>query len=165
MDIRITRVARRHPMPAPEALGFGKYFTDHMFRVSYSPSAGWHDAAITPRENLSLDPAASVLHYGQASFEGLKAFPGAGDKMFIFRPDQHARRFLASADRLCLPRVPEELFVRAAEALVDIDRSCVPRAPDTALYLRPTLIGTEAFLGVRPSATAEFFVIASPVGA
>ena len=126
MDIRITRVARRHPMPAPEALGFGKYFTDHMFRVSYSPSAGWHDAAITPRENLSLDPAASVLHYGQASFEGLKAFPGAATRCSSSGPTSTRAASWRAPIASAFPEVPEELFVRAAEALVDIDRSVCP---------------------------------------
>jgi branched-chain amino acid aminotransferase len=164
MRIRIEQSPHRGSLPPPESLGFGRFFSDHMFRAHHQPGQGWHDAAIVARRPLALDPAAAVLHYGQSVFEGLKVFAGPGERLVLFRPDAHARRFIESARRLCLPEVPAPLFRLAAEALAWVDRDFVPRAPETSLYLRPTLLGTEAFLGVRPSTSADFFVIASPVG-
>jgi branched-chain amino acid aminotransferase len=165
MQVRIERSSKSSPKPAPEGLGFGKYFTDHMFRAQYDAERKWHNFAVVPRQALALDPASSVLHYGQAIFEGSKAYKHKDGGVRLFRPVAHARRFMASAQRLCLPEVPEDLFLKACHALTRVDIDAVPTAADTALYLRPTLIGTEGFLGVRPSTTAEFFVIASPVGA
>jgi branched-chain amino acid aminotransferase len=164
MRLRIAKKPERSHLPPADSLGFGKFFSDHMFRARYEPDEGWHDAAVVPRAPLALSPAASVLHYGQSVFEGLKAFAGWAGKVLLFRPDAHAHRFIQSARRVCLPEVPPELFRAATDALTWVDRDFVPRAPETSLYLRPTLVGTEAFLGVRPSAMAEFFVIASPVG-
>jgi branched-chain amino acid aminotransferase len=164
MRLRIAKKPERGVLPPAETLGFGRVFSDHMFRARYEPDEGWHDAAVVPRAPLALSPASSVLHYGQSVFEGLKAFAGWAGKVFLFRPDAHAKRFVESARRVCLPEVPVDLFRLATDALTFVDREFVPRAPETSLYLRPTLVGTEAFLGVRPSATAEFFVIASPVG-
>ena len=164
MRIRIATKPERGTLPPPDSLGFGRVFSDHMFRARYEPDLGWHDAAVVPRAPLALNPAAAVLHYGQAVFEGLKAFGTPTGKLSLFRPDKHALRFIDSARRLCLPEVPADLFRQAVDALTWVDRDFVPRAPETSLYLRPTLVGTEAFLGVRPSTSAEFFVIASPVG-
>jgi branched-chain amino acid aminotransferase len=163
MRLRIAKKPDRGNLPAAETLGFGKVFSDHMFRARFEVDEGWHDAAVVPRAPLALSPAASVLHYGQSVFEGLKAFAGWAGKVLLFRPDAHANRFIQSARRVCLPEVPTDLFRIATDALTWIDRDFVPRAPETSLYLRPTLVGTEGFLGVRPSAMAEFFVIASPV--
>jgi branched-chain amino acid aminotransferase len=164
--IRIERSSRVGSRPKVAEFGFGRVFSDHLFRASYDPERGWHDAVITARAPLVLDPAATVLQYGQMVFEGLKAFAAPdGRTIRLFRVDAHARRFVASARRLCLPEVTPDDFVRAVSALVNVDADHVPRTPDASLYLRPTLLGTEGFLGVRPSATAEFFVLASPVGA
>lgn len=162
--IRIERSAHPTELPAPEALGFGRCFSDHMFRAQHDEN-GWRGAAIVPRAPLVLDPAATVLQYSQCVFEGLKAFWSSEGKVRLFRPEFHARRLGESAKRMCLPHVPVADFLRAVFALTRVDERFVPHADGTSLYLRPTLMGTEAFLGVRPSLAAEFFVIASPVGA
>jgi branched-chain amino acid aminotransferase len=162
--IRVERTTRPTAMPAADKLGFGRCFSDHMFRAHHDEE-GWHEGVIVPRAPLALDPAATVLQYSQCIFEGLKAFCSPEGKIRLFRPAFHARRFVESARRLCLPDVPVADFLRAVFALVRVDERFVPRAEGTSLYLRPTLMGTEAFLGVRPSIQAEFFVIASPVGA
>jgi branched-chain amino acid aminotransferase len=165
MDIRIERTQHASRMPPADELAFGRVFSDHMFRAQHDGERGWHGATISPRSPLALDPAATALQYGQSVFEGLKAFRVASGAVALFRPEVHARRLCDSARRICLPEFPVSDFLAAARALVEIDAAFVPSAPDTSLYLRPTLIGTEGFLGVRPSRTAEFFVIASPVGA
>ncbi|AGH95911.1 branched-chain amino acid aminotransferase [Pseudobdellovibrio exovorus] len=150
----------RHP---EDQLGFGKYFADHMFIAEYSEGS-WKEARIVPYGPLSLDPGASVFHYGQALFEGMKAFRGQNDRIHLFRPDFHVRRLAHGAEKLCMPSVPAELFTEAVEALVKVDSSWIPKSEGSALYLRPTLIGTESFLGVRPSQKYLFFIITSPVG-
>jgi branched-chain amino acid aminotransferase len=136
-----------------------------MLRAHFDRERGWHDASIAPRGPIELDPAASGIQYGQSVFEGLKAYRQPNGEIALFRADAHARRFVESARRICLPEVPPADFVEAVRALVEIDEPYVPTAPGTSLYIRPTLLGTEGFLGVRPSLTAEFFVIASAVGA
>jgi branched-chain amino acid aminotransferase len=135
-----------------------------MVHVRYDEESKWHDAAIVPRRALAMDPAASVLQYGQAVFEGLKAYRQPGGAIELFRPEAHARRFAESARRLCLPELSAQDFLQSVVALVDVDRAFVPTAPGTSLYVRPTIVGTEAFLGVRPSRTAEYFIIATAVG-
>jgi branched-chain amino acid aminotransferase len=162
--VRVERTTRPTAMPPADKLGFGRCFSDHMFRAHHDEQ-GWHDAAIVPRAPLVLDPAATVLQYSQCIFEGIKAFWTVDGKVRLFRPEFHARRFVQSAQRMCLPEVPVADFLRAVFALTRVDERFVPHAEGTSLYLRPTLMGTEAFLGVRPSLEAEFFVIASPVGA
>lgn len=164
MKIAVTATTTPRPRPDEADLGFGRFFTDHMFVMDWETSSGWHDPRIVPYAPFSIDPAAGVLHYGQAMFEGLKAFRRADGTIALFRPDRHAARMAAGAPRLCMPPPDREMFLEAAKALVRADRDWVPRADGTALYLRPTLIATEAFLGVRPSTTYLFFVIASPVG-
>jgi len=164
MDIRIERTTRPSELPSAAELAFGRVFSDHMFRLRYEVGRGWHDPVIVPRAPLSLDPASSVLQYGQSVFEGLKAHRLPNGKTALFRPDIHARRFRASARRLTLPEVDESDFVESVSQLVRVDDAFVPTAAGTSLYLRPTIIGTEGFLGVRPSRTAEYFVIASAVG-
>jgi branched-chain amino acid aminotransferase len=148
----------------PEKLGFGQYFTDHVFSMRYSVKQGWHDPRLEPYRPLSLDPSAAVLHYGQTIFEGGKAFRREDGEILLFRPEFHAERFARSAERVCLPAVPPAVFCEAVERLVDLERQWVPRQEQASLYLRPLLIGTEGFLGVRPSQEALFLVIASPVG-
>jgi branched-chain amino acid aminotransferase len=165
IDIAIHPAAQRKPRPAISSLGFGQHFTDHMFLVEYEEGRGWHDARVVPYGPLSIDPAASVLQYAQELFEGFKAIRGVDGKIRVFRPDRHCARLARSAERMCMPQVPAELVLGAVTELVKLERDWVPEAPNTALYLRPTLIGTEPFLGVRPSRTYTFFVIASPVGA
>ncbi|MBK6515200.1 MAG: branched-chain amino acid aminotransferase [Polyangiaceae bacterium] len=164
LSIRTTKTASPRPMPPAEQLGFGKHFSDHMLCVDYDAEHGWHDARVEPYAPLALDPSASVLHYGQAMFEGLKAFRQADGGVAIFRLEAHAKRMERGASRLCMPGLPPEDFMQAIRAFVAVEDAWVPSAPSTALYVRPTLIATEAFLGVRPSNKYLFFIIGSPVG-
>ncbi len=145
--------------------GFGQVFTDHMVTARYSPEDGWHDARLTAYQPLSLDPATSALHYGQAIFEGLKAYAQPDRSVALFRPEQNARRFQRSARRLAMAEVPEQLFLDAVRALVDADRDWVPSKEGEALYLRPLEFALDPFLGVRPSRDYQFIVFASPAGA
>lgn len=155
----------RKPKPADEsALGFGRIFTDHLFRMEYRDGSGWEGARIVPYGNLSLDPAAMVLHYGQAVFEGLKAYRGRDGAIRLFRPEANFDRLNRSARRLCMPEIPVGEAVESACGLVRVEREWVPGARGTSLYLRPTMIATEPALGVRPSAEYLYFVLASPVG-
>ena len=164
MDIRITMTSAPRARPREEDLGFGKYFTDHMMTMEWSPQRDWHDAQIVPYAPLSLDPAAAVLHYGQAMFEGIKAFRGADGKVRVWRLPRHCARMAAGAPRLCLATPPVEVMAHAIETLVRIDADWVPTVPEAGLYIRPTLIATEPFLGVRPAEHYLFYVILSPVG-
>ena len=152
----------RTKAPADQ-LGFGKYFSDHMFLVEYE-NGQWINPRIVPYGPISMEPGASVFHYGQAMFEGMKAFRARNGKIHIFRPEFHADRIAEGAKRLCMPSIPHDLFMSAVEQIVKVDRDWIPDAKDSALYLRPTLIGTESFLGVRPSEKYLFFIITSPVG-
>lgn len=166
LDIKITKTANPQPKPIDESsLGFGKVFTDHMFVMNYTEGTGWHDARIVPFENLSLSPAAMVYHYGQEMFEGMKAYRGENDKIYLFRPDMNAKRTNDTNKRLCIPQIPEEDFVQAVKAVVDVDRDWVPHAEGTSLYIRPFIIATDEFLGVAPSKTYLFIIILSPSGA
>jgi branched-chain amino acid aminotransferase len=144
--------------------GFGKTFTDHMVIIRYAEGIGWHDARVTARVPLALDPATAVLHYAQEIFEGLKGYKLVDGSMALFRPDANARRFNASARRLAMPELPEGVFVGACKALLDIDREWFPPLNGGSLYLRPFMIATEAFLGVRPSSEYLFMVIAAASG-
>jgi branched-chain amino acid aminotransferase len=150
--------------PLPENLKFGTLFTDHMVAARFDVTNGWSKAELTAYKPLSLDPAASVLHYGQAIFEGMKAFTTKDGRTALFRPERHAKRFQSSADRTCMEKVPEELLLEAVLTLVRADEAFVPEAEGTSLYIRPTLIANEPFLGVRPAQQYLFFVIACPVG-
>ncbi|MCB1537054.1 MAG: branched-chain amino acid aminotransferase [Rhodoblastus sp.] len=143
--------------------GFGKVFTDHMVTIRWTLDRGWHDAQIRAREPIALDPAAAVLHYGQEIFEGLKAYNLSDGSIALFRAEQNARRFNASAERMAMPTIPEAVFMQAVEELVKVDRAWVPTG-DGSLYLRPFQFATEAFLGVRPSHEYLFVLIASSVG-
>ncbi len=145
--------------------GFGKLFTDHMVVIRYTEGNGWHDAQITARAPLLLDPATAVLHYAQEIFEGLKAYQRADGSSALFRPDANARRFNNSARRMAMPELPEELFIHSVEALVNIDREWFPPVEGGALYLRPFMFASEVFLGVRPAHEYLYMVIASPAGA
>ncbi|MCL2714665.1 MAG: branched-chain amino acid aminotransferase [Alphaproteobacteria bacterium] len=143
--------------------GFGRVFTDHMAVVQFSEANGWHGARICARTPFQLDPAAAVLHYSQEIFEGLKAYKSADGGVNLFRPDANARRFHDSAERLAMPPIPQETFIDAVEQVVRIDRAWIPDG-DGSLYLRPFMIASEIFLGVKPSRDYIFAVIASPVG-
>ncbi|MCC6648624.1 MAG: branched-chain amino acid aminotransferase [Polyangiaceae bacterium] len=147
-----------------ESPGFGRFFTDHMVSIRYVEGQGWLRGALEAYAPITLDPAASVLHYGQAIFEGFKAYRADGG-IVTFRPDANARRFARSAERLAMPPLPVETFIAAADALIARDAAWVPTAPDTSLYLRPLMIATEGVLGVRPAHEYLFLLFASPAGA
>ncbi len=164
MDIRITKTTTPKVKPPEAELGFGKFFSDHLFAMDYSPETGWSDARIQPYAPFQMDPAAGVFHYGQAMFEGSKAFRGDDGHIRLFRAEQHARRMAIGAPRLCMPTPTEAQMHEAVKALVKVDADWVPKSEGTSLYLRPTLIATEGFLGVRPATKYLYFVIASPAG-
>ena len=145
--------------------GFGKHFTDHMVTIDWSIEAGWHDARVTPYGPLLLDPASSVLHYGQEIFEGLKAYRHADNSIWTFRPEKNAERLQRSAQRLALPELSTPDFVESVRQMIAVDGDWVPSAPETSLYLRPFMIANESFLGVRAAHKVSFYVIASPAGA
>jgi branched-chain amino acid aminotransferase len=143
--------------------GFGRIFTDHMTIVRYSQGKGWHDARVESRANFPLDPATAVLHYAQEIFEGLKAYKRDDGGVNLFRPDANAKRFRHSAERMAMMPLPEPVFIEAVEQLVRIDRGWIPGG-EGSLYLRPFMIASEVFLGVKPSSEYIFAVVASPVG-
>ena len=143
--------------------GFGRVHTDHMVSIRYTAGRGWHDATLSAYAPLTLDPSAMVLHYGQAIFEGLKAYAQPDGSVATFRPQENARRINRSARRLAMPEIPEEVFLEAVETLVDVDRAWVPTEPGQSLYLRPFMIATEAQVGMRPADEYLFLLIAFPV--
>lgn len=163
-DIRIERTNCPKAHPDPAHLGFGRYFTDHMFLMDYSAEEGWQDARIVPFGSLSLHPASTVLHYGTEIFEGLKAYRRADGRVQLFRPEENARRLNNSARRLCLPTIPEEDFLHILDTFVGTEKDWTPDLPGTSLYLRPFLYGADETLGVHAVSRATFCVIASPVG-
>ena len=163
-----------HPAPVPgetrrQAIadpGFGTVFTDHMVVLDYDEAkGGWHSARLGPRGAIALDPAAAVLHYAQEIFEGLKAYRHDDGSLALFRPEQNARRFNASARRMAMPEMPEELFIESIRQLMAVDRDWMPDVEGGSLYLRPFMFASEAFLGVRPAKQYKFVLICSPVGA
>ena len=164
MEIKFVRNENPSPKPDPSTLGFGKIFTDHMFLMDYSREAGWHDARIVPFGRLPLHPASTVLHYGSEIFEGLKAYRRADGKVQLFRPMENIRRLNRSAERLCLPQIPEELAYEVLTAFVRCEQDWTPSAPGTSLYLRPFLFGNDETLGVHAVHNAVYCIIASPVG-
>ncbi|MFT4257037.1 MAG: branched-chain amino acid aminotransferase [Pseudoxanthomonas sp.] len=145
--------------------GFGKFFTDHMVAIDWTKDGGWHDARVIPYGPLPLDPAASVLHYAQEIFEGIKAYRHADGSIWTFRPQANGARLQRSAQRMALPELPVEDFVESLRQLIAVDADWVPGEVETSLYFRPFMIATEAFLGVRAAEGAGYYVIASPVGA
>jgi branched-chain amino acid aminotransferase len=147
------------------APGFGKYFTDHMVRIDWTAEGGWDDGVVLPYGPISFDPATMVLHYGQEIFEGLKAYRQPDGSISTFRAEANAERFQRSARRLAMAELPTDLFVDSVKALVDIDREWVPSGGETSLYLRPFMVATEVGLGVRPSNSYAYLLIASPAGA
>jgi branched-chain amino acid aminotransferase len=163
--IRITRTAKKKDKPKDKDLAFGTDFTDHMFLVDFQEEKGWYDPRVEPYGPLALDPATAVLHYGQGLFEGLKAFRGKDGKIRLFRPDMHVARLNRTAEKMCIPPMDPDLVMKSLTTLVDVDRDWVPSMVGTSLYIRPTIIASEAFLGVRPAKEYLYFVILSPVGA
>ncbi|MFN7975083.1 MAG: branched-chain amino acid aminotransferase [Acidobacteriota bacterium] len=163
-SIAIERAIGTKERPADEELGFGRVFTDHMLLMEYEQGLGWIEPRIVPYRPLELDPAAAAFHYGQTMFEGLKAFRGHDDVVRLFRVHDHCRRLASGAPRLCMPVVDPRKLHDAIRSLVGLDADWAPRTRGTALYIRPTLIATEPFLGVRPSSRYLLYIILSPVG-
>jgi branched-chain amino acid aminotransferase len=164
MAIPVERNRFPKPKVKDEDLGFGKHFTDHLFRLDWDEGKGWHSARVVPYGPIPVDPAASALHYGQAVFEGMKAFPARGGGIALFRGRAHAARLARSARRLAMPPPPEDLFLEGVRTLLREDASFMPKAPGTSLYVRPLLFATEPFLGVRPAKQYALLVMISPVG-
>ncbi len=165
MEIKITRAATLKEKPDSSKLVFGTSFTDHMFIADYYAGKGWQDARIVPYAPLQIDPAAKVLHYAQEIFEGLKAYRTADGSVQLFRPMDNIRRMNASAERLSLPQVPEDLALAGITELVRLEQDWVPSEEGTSLYIRPFLIGIDPALGVHSSHHCQYIVIVCPVGA
>ena len=166
LDIKITKAAALKTKPADESkLGFGKIFTDHMFLMEYTRGQGWHDARIVPYAPFQLDPACVVFHYAQEIFEGMKAYRSVDGTIQLFRPDCNAKRMQDSCDRLCIPTIPEEDYIQAVKALVEVEKDWVPHTEGATLYIRPFIFATDVGLGVHASPTYTFCIIVSPSGA
>ena len=165
LNIRIEKSTTLKAKPQDEStLGFGKIFTDHMAIIDWNVNKGWHDARIVPFASFSMHPAATCLHYGAEIFEGMKAYRAANGDIQLFRPDCNAKRMNDSAERLCLPTLPEEDFIQLLKAFVEIEAEWTPHNEGTSLYLRPFLFGVDETLGVHTVQNATFAIIASPVG-
>ncbi|KPA14203.1 Branched-chain-amino-acid aminotransferase [Candidatus Magnetomorum sp. HK-1] len=163
LTITKTDTFKKHP--EDNELSFGVDFTDYMFNMDYSLDAGWHNARIEPYKSDVMDPATMVLHYGQAVFEGLKAYKTSSGKIQLFRPEKNFERLNRSCRLLCIPEIDEAFSLEALQELISMEKLWVPGASGTSLYIRPTIIATDPFLGVRASKTYRFFIILSPVGA
>jgi branched-chain amino acid aminotransferase len=162
--IRITRTTSKKDKPKDKDLAFGNVFTDHMFVADFEEEKGWYDPRVEPYAPFPLDPATAVLHYGQSLFEGLKAFRGKDGKIRLFRPDKHVARLNRTAERMCIPTLDPDLVLKSWTTLVNVDREWAPSSVGTSLYIRPTIIASEPFLGVRPAKEYLYYVIVSPVG-
>lgn len=166
LNIKFEKTNNPKPIPGPEdPLVFGTIFTDHMFIMDYIEGQGWIDPRIIPYQPLELMPSTMVFHYGQEMFEGLKAYKNEEGKVLLFRPDKNIERANNTNERLCIPQIDPEDFLQALKEVVKVDEAWIPTRPGTSLYIRPFIIATDAFLGVRPSNTYKFIIILSPVGA
>jgi branched-chain amino acid aminotransferase len=163
--IRISKATTLKKKPKDGELGFGQIFTDHMFLADFQEEKGWYDPRVEPYGPIPLDPAAAVLHYAQAIFDGLKAFRGVDGKIRLFRPQKHVERMNNSARRMSIPTLDPDLALRSIVELVRIDRDWVPSTIGTSVYVRPVILANEPFLGVRPAKSYIYYVILSPVGA
>ena len=164
MEIKITKASVLKEKPESSTLGFGKFFTDHMFMMDWNSEKGWYNQRIVPFENLSIHPASTVLHYGSEIFEGLKAYRRKDGKVQLFRPIENIRRMNNSAERLCLPQIPEDMALEILETFVSLEQDWTPSAEGTSLYLRPYMFGNDETLGVHAVHNATYAIIASPVG-
>lgn len=166
LNIRFEKTTSPKPIPGPEnPLTFGTIFTDHMFIMDYVQGKGWIDPRIVPYGPMLMDPSSMVFHYGQEMFEGLKAYKTEDDRVLLFRPDKNIERANNTNERICIPTIPEDDFLQAIKEVVKVDQNWIPTKPGTSLYIRPFVIATDPFLGVRPSSTYRFIIILSPVGA
>jgi branched-chain amino acid aminotransferase len=165
MEVTIKKASQLKPSPDESKLGFGTIFTDHMFNMDYAPAKGWHSPRIEPYGAIAMDPATMFLHYGQGIFEGLKAYRTASGDIQLFRASSNFARLNRSCRALCIPEVDEAELLDGLKQLLRVEQRWVPSAASTSLYIRPTLIAMDPFLGVRASHTYRYFVILSPVGA
>jgi branched-chain amino acid aminotransferase len=165
MHVTINKAGQLKAKPDEKKLGFGTTFTDHMFNMDYSVEKGWHNPRIEPYAPLVMEPSTMVLHYGQGVFEGMKAYRNQQGGVQLFRPRENFKRLNASNRKLCIPAIDEAFALDALKQLLNVEKDWVPSAPGTSLYIRPTIIATDPFLGVRASFTYRFFIILSPVGA
>ena len=164
IKIELTKNSKSKPTDQGK-LGFGNYYTDHMFIMNYDEGEGWHDPRIVPYAPLSLEPSAMCLHYGQEVFEGMKAYRTDSGDIQLFRPEKNMERMNLSNNRLCIPEIDEEFAAYAIKELVKVDKDWIPTAQGTSLYIRPFIIAVDAHVGVRPANHLMFIVILSPVGA
>ena len=165
MQVTVTKAKQLKTKPNENKLGFGTIFTDHMFNMDYSVEKGWYNPRIEPYAPLVLAPSTMVLHYGQGVFEGMKAYRNRQGRIQLFRPQENFKRLNASNRKLCIPEIDEAFALNALKQLLSVEKDWIPSAPGTSLYIRPTIIATDPFLGVRASFTYRFFIILSPVGA
>lgn len=166
LNIRYEKTTNPKPLPEKDnPLKFGTIFTDHMFVMNYEEGKGWFDPRVVPYQKISLEPSAMVFHYGQEMFEGLKAYKTDDGRTLLFRPNKNIERANRTNRRICIPEIDEEDFLQAIKAVVKMDEAWIPTKPGTSLYIRPFIIATDEFLGVRPSSTYLFMIILSPVGA
>lgn len=165
MEITVTPAQTNRTRPEDSALGFGQVFTDHMFVMDYSKDNGWHNPRIEPFQDFSVSPAAMVFHYGQAIFEGLKAYKTPAGKICLFRPRDNFERMNRSAKGMCIPQIDVDFVMGAMKQLIKMEEKWIPETLGTSLYIRPTIIASDPFLGVRASFTYKFFIILSAVGA
>lgn len=165
LKIKIVKTDSPKKKPNPETLGFGSIFTDHVFKMEFNPELGWHNAVIEPYGPIQIDPSYMVLHYGQETFEGLKAYKDDEDRVFLFRPEMNARRLNQSNRRLCIPEIPEDYFMEGLKTLISLEKEWIPKGNGTSLYIRPFVFATDPSLMVYPSHKYIFMIILSPVGA
>ena len=165
LDISLEKTKDLKQKPPVENLGFGQHFTDHMFMMEWNREVGWSSARICPYQGFQMDPASTVLHYGQSVFEGLKAYRGDDGQILLFRARDNFERMNRAATRMCMPLFSVEGILKAMKSLVYLDRDWIPEGNGASLYLRPTMIGTDPFIGLGPSSTYLFYIIMSPVGA
>ena len=167
MSSQINIQKTSHPKDKPDQaeLGFGHFFSDHMFIMDYTEGQGWYDPRIVPYGPLQMDPSVMIFHYGQATFEGLKAYKSADGKILLFGPSANMERMNISNERLCIPQLDTEFAVESIKALVKCDQDWIPDAEGNSLYIRPFVIATDPYLGVRPAYNYKFIIVLSPVGA
>jgi branched-chain amino acid aminotransferase len=163
-EFPVTKNPNPKPKPDPNTLAFGATFTDHMFTMDYDEGQGWHDGKIIPYGDISISPAASVLHYAQMMFEGMKAYKAEDGRVLLFRPEMNARRLNRTNERICIPEMDEELFLTAVKATVGADADWVPSEPFTSLYIRPFIIADDPALGVKAAKHYRFMIILCPSG-
>lgn len=164
MDIKFEKSKILKTKPDENNLGFGKYFTDHMLTMDYTKDKGWYNVKILPYGPLSLSPSSFVLHYAQEVFEGMKAYRTPENNIQLFRPEMNARRLQSSCERLCIPKIPEKLFLELINSLLEIEKDWVPKVQGTSLYIRPFIFSTEETVGLHTAGNFKFVVILCPVG-